>query len=50
MPARHEEIADELRRAIDREEYTVGSLLPRGDDLAASTAWPAARSARPSRP
>lgn len=35
MPARHEEIADELRRAIDREEYTVGSLLPAETDLAA---------------
>lgn len=31
MAARHEEIAEELRRAIDREEYTVGSLLPHGD-------------------
>ena len=27
MAARHEEIAEELRRAVDREEYTVGSLL-----------------------
>ncbi|MET8411191.1 GntR family transcriptional regulator [Streptomyces sp. NPDC005195] len=35
MGARHEEIADELRRAIDREEYTVGSLLPPETDLAA---------------
>ncbi|MET7680933.1 GntR family transcriptional regulator [Streptomyces sp. NPDC005423] len=35
MTARHEEIADELRRAIDREEYTVGSLLPTETDLAA---------------
>jgi GntR family transcriptional regulator len=35
MPARHEEIADELRRAIDREEYTVGSRLPGETDLAA---------------
>ncbi|WP_416976168.1 GntR family transcriptional regulator, partial [Streptomyces sp. 4F14] len=35
MTARHEEIADELRRAIDREEYTVGSLLPAETDLAA---------------
>ncbi|MFI9763744.1 GntR family transcriptional regulator [Streptomyces sp. NPDC051963] len=34
MAARHEEIADELRRAIDREEYTVGSLLPAETDLA----------------
>ncbi|MFK4101769.1 GntR family transcriptional regulator [Streptomyces sp. NPDC019531] len=34
MPARHEEIADELRRAIDREEYTVGSLLPAETELA----------------
>ena len=31
MAARHEEIAEELRRAIDREEYTVGSRLPAGD-------------------
>ncbi|MEW2497370.1 GntR family transcriptional regulator [Streptomyces nodosus] len=35
MTARHEEIADALRRAIDREEYTVGSLLPPETDLAA---------------
>ncbi|EGX61285.1 GntR family transcriptional regulator [Streptomyces zinciresistens K42] len=35
MTARHEEIADELRRAIDREEYTVGGLLPAETDLAA---------------
>jgi GntR family transcriptional regulator len=35
MPARHEEIADALRRAIDREEYTVGSRLPAETDLAA---------------
>lgn len=35
MAARHEEIADELRRAIDREEYTVGSRLPAETDLAA---------------
>lgn len=35
MTARHEEIADELRRAIDHEEYTVGSLLPAETDLAA---------------
>ncbi|MER6961731.1 MULTISPECIES: GntR family transcriptional regulator [unclassified Streptomyces] len=35
MAARHEEIADELRRAIDREEYTVGALLPAETDLAA---------------
>ncbi|MFJ1967582.1 GntR family transcriptional regulator [Streptomyces sp. NPDC087903] len=35
MAARHEEIADELRRAIGREEYTVGSLLPAETDLAA---------------
>lgn len=35
MTARHEEIADELRRAIDRDEYTVGSLLPAETDLAA---------------
>ncbi|MEU6217986.1 GntR family transcriptional regulator [Streptomyces sp. NPDC047022] len=36
MTARHEEIADELRRAIDREEYTVGALLPPETDLAAN--------------
>ncbi|MGP4044329.1 GntR family transcriptional regulator [Streptomyces sp. 2A115] len=35
MAARHEEIAEELRRAIDREEYTVGSRLPAETDLAA---------------
>ncbi|MFJ2235793.1 GntR family transcriptional regulator [Streptomyces sp. NPDC087859] len=35
MPARHEEIADALRRAIDRDEYTVGSRLPAETDLAA---------------
>jgi GntR family transcriptional regulator len=34
MAARHEEIAEELRRAIDREEYTVGSRLPTQTDLA----------------
>ncbi|MER7933446.1 GntR family transcriptional regulator [Streptomyces sp. NPDC093272] len=35
MTARHEEIADELRHAIDREEYTVGSRLPAETELAA---------------
>jgi GntR family transcriptional regulator len=35
MAARHEEIAEALRRAIDREEYTVGSRLPAETDLAA---------------
>ncbi len=35
MTARHEEIAEELRRAIDREEYAVGALLPAETDLAA---------------
>lgn len=35
MPTRHEEIADELRRAIDREEYTVGARLPSETELAA---------------
>lgn len=35
MPARHEEIAEELRQAIDREDYAVGSLLPAETDLAA---------------
>ncbi|MEV0741388.1 GntR family transcriptional regulator [Streptomyces sp. NPDC050549] len=35
MTARHEEIADELRKAIDREEYTVGSRLPAETELAA---------------
>lgn len=38
MPARHEEIAEALRRAIDREEYTVGSLLPAETELAAQYA------------
>ncbi|MDX6354278.1 MAG: GntR family transcriptional regulator [Streptomyces sp.] len=35
MPARHEEIAEELRRAIDREDYAVGGLLPAETELAA---------------
>ncbi|MFD8304593.1 GntR family transcriptional regulator [Streptomyces sp. NPDC059690] len=35
MATRHEEIADELRRAIDREEYTVGGRLPSETELAA---------------
>ncbi|MYX35615.1 MULTISPECIES: GntR family transcriptional regulator [Streptomycetaceae] len=35
MAARHEEIAEELRRAIDDEEYTVGALLPPETELAA---------------
>ncbi|MEU6142801.1 GntR family transcriptional regulator [Streptomyces sp. NPDC047081] len=35
MATRHEEIADELRRAIDREEYAVGSRLPAETELAA---------------
>jgi GntR family transcriptional regulator len=35
MPARHEEIAEELRRAIDREDYAVGSLFPAETELAA---------------
>ncbi|MDX3692726.1 GntR family transcriptional regulator [Streptomyces europaeiscabiei] len=35
MAARHEEIAEALRRAIDREDYTVGSLLPPETELAA---------------
>ncbi|MFG2292299.1 GntR family transcriptional regulator [Streptomyces sp. NPDC048603] len=35
MTARHEEIAEELRRAIDREEYAVGALLPAETELAA---------------
>ncbi|QJT00448.1 GntR family transcriptional regulator [Streptomyces asoensis] len=34
MAARHEEIADALRRAIDREEYAVGARLPAETDLA----------------
>ncbi|MEU5281372.1 GntR family transcriptional regulator [Streptomyces asoensis] len=34
MAARHEEIADELRRAIGREEYAVGARLPAETDLA----------------
>ncbi|MBW5486680.1 GntR family transcriptional regulator [Streptomyces bambusae] len=34
MTARHEEIAEELRRAIDREEYAVGALLPAETRLA----------------
>jgi GntR family transcriptional regulator len=35
MAARHEEIADDLRRAIDKEEYAVGSRLPSEAELAA---------------
>lgn len=35
MAARHEQIAEELRRAIDGEEYTVGALLPAETELAA---------------
>ncbi|MFC1414640.1 GntR family transcriptional regulator [Streptacidiphilus sp. N1-12] len=35
MSARHEEIAEELRRAIDRGEYPVGGTLPTESDLAA---------------
>ncbi|QLJ01446.1 GntR family transcriptional regulator [Streptomyces sp. NEAU-sy36] len=35
MTARHEEIAGELRRAIGREEYRVGSRLPSESELAA---------------
>ncbi|TDU06295.1 GntR family transcriptional regulator [Streptomyces sp. 846.5] len=35
MAARHEEIAEELRRAIDRGEYPVGGTLPTESDLAA---------------
>ncbi|MFI1621800.1 GntR family transcriptional regulator, partial [Streptomyces lydicus] len=35
MAARHEEIAEKLRRAIDREDYAVGSPLPTEADLAA---------------
>lgn len=35
MPARHEEIAAELRRAIHREEYPVGARLPAETELAA---------------
>lgn len=34
MATRHEEIAEELRRAIDCEDYTVGSLLPAETELA----------------
>jgi GntR family transcriptional regulator len=35
MMARHEQIAEALRRAIDREDYTVGALLPSEAELAA---------------
>ncbi|MEU9333415.1 GntR family transcriptional regulator [Streptomyces sp. NPDC048290] len=38
MTARHEEIAEALRAAIDREEYTVGSRLPAETELAAQYA------------
>jgi len=35
VSTRHEEIADELRQAIDREEYAVGGRLPAETELAA---------------
>ncbi|KIZ15333.1 GntR family transcriptional regulator [Streptomyces natalensis] len=35
MAARHEQIAEELRQAIDREQYTVGARLPSEAELAA---------------
>ena len=35
MAARHEEIAEELRQAIDRGEYPVGGTLPSESELAA---------------
>ncbi|MCZ7417385.1 GntR family transcriptional regulator [Streptomyces sp. WMMC897] len=35
MAARHEQIADELRRAIDAQEYTIGARLPSEAELAA---------------
>jgi GntR family transcriptional regulator len=35
VPTRYQEIAEELRRAIDREEYTVGAFLPSEAELAA---------------
>jgi GntR family transcriptional regulator len=35
VAARHEEIAEELRRAIDREEYLVGARIPSEAELAA---------------
>jgi GntR family transcriptional regulator len=35
VAARHEEIAEELRQAIDRGEYPVGGTLPTESDLAA---------------
>ncbi|MFJ4466851.1 GntR family transcriptional regulator [Streptomyces sp. NPDC089424] len=38
MTARHEEIAEALRRAIDREEYAVGGRLPSETELAAQYA------------
>ncbi|MFI9613392.1 GntR family transcriptional regulator [Streptomyces sp. NPDC052023] len=38
MRARHEEIAEALRRAIDREEYAVGGRLPSETELAAQYA------------
>lgn len=50
MAARHEEIAEELRRAIDREEYAVGSRLLPETELAARYGVRAAPSARPSPP
>lgn len=52
MAARHEEIAEELRRAIDREDYAVGSPLPTEVDLAPrhSVSRGTVRQAGPSRP
>ncbi|SCK51205.1 Transcriptional regulators [Streptomyces sp. SceaMP-e96] len=52
MAARHEEIAEELRRAIDREDYAVGGPLPTEADLAArySVSRGTVRQAGPSRP
>lgn len=38
MTARHEEIAEALRRAIDREEFAVGGRLPSETELAAQYA------------
>lgn len=50
MAARHEEIAEELRQAIDAEEYAVGNgCSPRQNSLHA-TASRAAPSGRPSPP
>lgn len=50
MAPRHEQVADELRRAIAREEFPVGAQLPSETQLAARYGVSAAPSGRPWRP